>query len=92
MKRNTQQGLIGIILLIIIMIAILSYFSIDLKSIFESESFQNNMRFTWALTTTIWVNYLQEPAIWVYQHILQPYVVEPIKDLGAEKLEEGLQN
>lgn len=76
--KNKQGGLIKMVIIIIIAIAILSYYGFDLKTFFTSEQFQKNFGYVWNLITDTWNNYLTEPAhelwgIWV-QYIWTPFL------------------
>jgi len=60
---NKQGGLIKMIIIIVIAIAILSYFGIDIKEFFTSDQFQKNFGYVWGFIKDTWSNYLAEPAI-----------------------------
>ena len=64
--KNKEGGLIKMIILIIVAIAILSYFRIDIKDFFTSEQFQKNLGYVLSFIGDLWSNYLAEPVskIW----------------------------
>ncbi len=68
--KNKEQGLVKMIILIVVAIAVLSYFGVDIKAFFTSEQFQKNMGYIWTFIKDGWNNYLAAPAgavwgIWV---------------------------
>ena len=76
--KNKQGGLIKMIILIIIAIAVLSYFRIDIKEFFTSPMFKTNMGYIGNFLKDLWSNYLAEPAhklweVWV-DHIWGPFM------------------
>lgn len=80
MKNNKshQEGIIKMIILIIIAIAVLSYFGINIKDFFTSPQAKENFGLIWNFITNIWDNYLVEPSsylwnIWV-QYIWTPFI------------------
>jgi hypothetical protein len=62
MLKNKQGGLIKLIILIVIAIAVLSYFGIDIKNFFTSEQAQKNFGYIWNFLKDIWSTYLTVPA------------------------------
>ena len=76
--QNKQGGLIKIIIIIIIAIAILSWYGVDIKDFFNSPQVQKNFDYIWNFITDIWSNYIQGPAsklwgIWL-QYIWNPFM------------------
>jgi len=76
--KNKQEGLVRMIILIIIAIAVLSWYGVDIKAFFTSEQFQKNIGYIWNFISDAWTNYLAEPAakvwgIWV-QYIWTPFI------------------
>ena len=65
-NNNTQGGLIKMIILIIIAIAVLSWYGFDIKEFITSEQFQKNFGYVWDFTKTVWSDYLAGPvrALW----------------------------
>lgn len=60
--QNKQQGLIQMIVLVIIGIAVLSWFRIDIKDFFMSEQFQKNLGYVVNFLKDVWTDYLAGPA------------------------------
>lgn len=76
--KNKQGGLIKMIILIIIIIAVLSWYGVDIKDFFTSPTTQKNFGYVWNFINDIWSNYLAEPAsklwgIWL-QYIWAPFM------------------
>jgi hypothetical protein len=70
MKNNKEAGLIKMIILIVIAIAILSWYGVDIKEFIMSEQFQKNWGYVINFIKDIWSDYLAAPAhylwgIWV---------------------------
>lgn len=77
-KNNKQSGFIKMIIIIIIAIAILSYYGIDIKNFFTSDLVQKNLNYVWSGIVYIWSNFLVDPAtylwgIWV-NYIWEPFL------------------
>jgi len=66
---KNQTGFIKLIILIIIVIFILSYFGINLRSIVDSETFQNNLNYAWESVKYVWHTYLADPARYLWDKI-----------------------
>jgi len=78
--KNTQGGLIKMIIIIIIAIAILSWYGVDIKEFFNSPQVQKNFSYVWSFITDIWSNYIQEPASKLWDIWLQ-YIWGPFMDM-----------
>ena len=68
MRNN--KGFVKLIILIIIGIAILSYFNIDIRSILDSNSFRDNLSYVWNFIWNIWSNYIKGPFVFLLNWIL----------------------
>ncbi len=76
--KNKQGGLIKMIIIIIIVIAILSWYGLDIKEFFTSPQAQKNFGYIWNFIKDTWNDYLSTPAhkawgIWV-QYAWQPFI------------------
>jgi hypothetical protein len=76
--KNKKAGLIKMIIIIIIAIAIVSWYGFDLKTFFTSPQAMKNYSYVWNIITDVWTNYLATPAgklwdIWV-QYIWSPFM------------------
>lgn len=70
-KGTKSRGFIKLILLIIIGLVILGYFGLNIKDILASPVVEENLAYAWELATTVWTNWLQAPAQWVFEHIIK---------------------
>ncbi len=65
--QERKGGFIGIILAILVIIFILSYFNVSVRSvfnsIFENKLFKDNLGYVWSGLKNIWNNYLENPVI-----------------------------
>lgn len=57
------------IILIIIVIAVLSYFGFNLKDFFESDIVRNNFGYVWNFVKYVWENYLARPAKYLWNDV-----------------------
>lgn len=60
-KQNSQAGLIKMIIVIIIAIALLSWYGVDIKDFFTSPQAQKNFGYVWNFISGIWNDYLAGP-------------------------------
>lgn len=69
---NRQKGvsLIGILVLAFILILVLSYFGISVKSVVESPTGQENISYVGGGTRNLWNDYLKAPASYLWNDIL----------------------
>ncbi len=75
MKSNlkspeSNKGIIRFIILIIIAIAVLSYFGFDLRKIFESDLAKNNFAYVWNWAVYAWDNFLKAPVEYVWNTVI----------------------
>ena len=75
--KNKQGGLIKLIIIVVIAIAILSYYGFDIKNFFTSPQAQKNFGYVWNFITESWTNYLAEPASKLWGICVQ-YVWTPL--------------
>ncbi|MEK7582189.1 MAG: hypothetical protein AAB488_02590 [Patescibacteria group bacterium] len=89
---NYNKGFIGRLILILVAIFfILSYFNIDIKSIVESPSAKKNWVYVSEIGKKAWNGYLEEPTQYLWNTIFASYIKESftqnLKNLQA--LREG---
>jgi hypothetical protein len=65
----TNNGLIKTILIIVIALLILAYFGLNLRSIVNSPTFQDNWALIRDFVVMIWNNYLRRPALYLWNEI-----------------------
>lgn len=72
-KFNNKKGIsiIGILLLGFIIILILSYFRISVRSVVESPEAQDNITYVGGGTRNLWNDYLKEPASYLWNNIFK---------------------
>ena len=68
---NREKGisLIGILVLAFILILVLSYFNISVKSVVESPTGQENINYVGGGTVSLWDRYLKGPASYIWNDI-----------------------
>jgi len=87
--NKQKQGIIKTIILIIIAIAILSWYGVDIKNFFTSELAQKNFGYVWNLISGVWTDYLQAPAVKLW-NIWVEYIWSPF--LGMLEKSKGVTN
>lgn len=68
-KKGGGISIIGILLLGIILIVVLSYFKISLKSIVESPETQSNFSYVSGAGKSLWNDYLKKPASYLWNDV-----------------------
>ncbi len=68
MTQNTQRGIsiLGILILGFIVILVLSYFKISVKSVVESPTGKENITYVKGTTESLWTKYLEKPAVYLW--------------------------
>ncbi|MEK7478084.1 MAG: hypothetical protein AAB645_01815 [Patescibacteria group bacterium] len=82
---ENNRGFIKLILLIIVVILVLSYFGISLRKIVESNTSKDNFSFVWDMAgkgwiwlVNVWNNYLATSARWFWNEMILKYVWSPL--------------
>lgn len=88
MHSNKNSGFIKLILLVIAVILILSYFGVSLRKVASSPTGQDNFGFIkelglqiWDFCMSIWDKYLEEKTMYVWNEIIIKYGWNFITDL-----------
>ncbi len=68
---NTNRGIsiIGLIILAFIVILILSYFNVSIKSVVQSPTGQENIQYVGGGAKSFWQTYLEEPAAYLWNDV-----------------------
>jgi hypothetical protein len=68
---NEQNGIsiLGVLVLGVVIILILSYFHISIKSVVESPTGQENISYIGGGTKSLWTTYLAEPASYLWNDV-----------------------
>ncbi|MEK7558535.1 MAG: hypothetical protein AAB507_01785 [Patescibacteria group bacterium] len=75
--KNYQKGFIGrLILILVVIFFILSYFNIDIKSIIESPSTQKNWTYVSGIGKAVWNGYLEKPTQYLWNNVLASFFKE----------------
>lgn len=71
MKNFIKGGIsiLGVLFLCFILILVLSYFKINIKSVVESPEGQSNINYVRGESTNFWNQYLKKPATYFWQDI-----------------------
>lgn len=70
-NNNRQDGIsiLGVLVFGIILILILSYFNISIKSVVNSPTGQENVNYVKEGTKSLWITYLAEPASYLWNDV-----------------------
>ena len=70
-NSNGKMGIsiIGILFLVVIIILVLSYFNISIKSVAESPTGKENISYVTDNTKSIWESYLKDPATYLWNDV-----------------------
>ena len=68
-SQNKGMSILGIIFLGFILILVLSYFSISIKSVVESPTGQENINYVSGTSKSIWEKYLKDPADYLWNDV-----------------------
>lgn len=82
-QPNPQSGLIGWIILIIVAIAVLSYFGFNFQTFFSSPTVHQNFVYVWNSVLYVWNNFLAVPATFVWNFIYK-FVIQPLINLAMQ--------
>ena len=73
MKNSSNKkggiSILGMLVLAFILILVLSYFKISIRSVVESPEGQNNINYVTENTKTFWDKYLKEPASYLWNDV-----------------------
>ena len=68
-KQNKGLSIVGILILGFILILVLSYFKISIKSVVESPEGQENIGYVKGGTVSLWDRYLKGPATYLWNDV-----------------------
>jgi len=68
---NKQRGIsiLGVLVLGVILILVLSYFHVSIKSVVESPTGQDNVNYVGGGAKSLWTTYLAEPASYLWNDV-----------------------
>lgn len=76
------------IILLIIAIAVLSYFGVSVRSVVESDAFQENFSYVWDSGKYLWDNHLAGPARYLWYNIFMELIWDSFIE-NMERIKEG---
>ena len=68
-EKKGGISIVGILFLGVILILVLSYFKISVKSVVESPTGQENISYIGGGTVSLWDRYLKEPASYLWNDV-----------------------
>lgn len=69
LNKNKGMSLVKVLIIGFILIFILGYFKINIKTVVESPDSQDNLNYVKGTGTTIWQRYLEKPASYLWNDI-----------------------
>ncbi len=69
---STNRGLIKMILIIIVVLLVLAYFGLNIRSIVASPTFQDNWAYIQSAALFVWNNFLKVPFTYLWNLIIVP--------------------
>lgn len=77
-KRNMNRGgLIRLIIYIIIILLIISYFGLNIRTIVNSPAGQENFTYVQEIMINVWNGYLKKPVLYLWNDIFLKLIWEP---------------
>lgn len=67
--KNKSSGFVKFIVIIIIGVLVLSYYSIDIRGVAESPAAQQNFAYVKGIVVSVWDKYLKEPATYLWNNV-----------------------
>ena len=80
---NRKGGLIRLLILIFIALIVLGYYGVSVRNVVQSPTSQDNLSYVWTGATSVWDNYLQVPATYLWNIFVNVIWVPAIKNLEA---------
>lgn len=78
--RNSNRGLVKGMVIILVVLLILAYFGLNLRSIVSSPTFQDNWSYVTSGLSYIWNSFLKGAFEYVWNQIVVPVVVKNVSD------------
>jgi len=98
-KKKGGISLIGILVLGFILILVLSYYKISIKSVIESPEAQSNIQYVGGKSRNLWDDYLKKPANYFWNKVVVDLLwksfsnnMERIRDGKSTDLENTVSN
>ena len=82
------MSILGFLVLAAIVILVLSYFNISIKTVVESPAGQENIEYVKGGSKSLWDEYLEEPASYLWNDIWVKLFWRPFVD-NMERLRDG---
>jgi hypothetical protein len=83
-RRTDNRGLIKGIVIFLVILLIIAYFGLNLRSIVASQTFQDNWNFLVGIATSVWDHFLSR--IW---NIFWNLVLSPLLSRGITQMQQG---
>lgn len=91
-KRNSNRGgLLRAVVFIIIVLLILSYFGLNIRTIVNSPAGQENFTYVQEVMINVWNNYLKGPATYLWKDIFLNLIWNPAIE-NLTKIKDGQPN
>jgi hypothetical protein len=87
-KTNSGLSILGFVFLGLIIILVLSYFKISVRTVVESPEAQDNLNYVGGGTVSLWEKYFKGPATYLWNDIWLELFWRPFVD-NMKKLSNG---
>ncbi len=89
LRKNTGKlNILAVLILTALVIGALGYFGINLRSVVDSETGQENISTIRDTITNVWENYLRDPVLNFWNNIWLPKFWQPFLE-NMEKIKNG---
>ncbi|MEA2715022.1 MAG: hypothetical protein QOG91_50 [Candidatus Parcubacteria bacterium] len=75
---KTNEGLIKLIVIIVIALLLLAFLGLNLRSIVNSPTFQDNWQFIKGIVLQIWTRFLKLPVLFIWNQGFVRFIWNPI--------------
>jgi len=77
-RIQTNTGLIKMLVVILIILLVLAYFGLNLRTTVNSPTFQDNWSFLTTTIATVWNDYLKVPFDYLWYQVFIPLIWDPL--------------
>ncbi len=87
-KTDNRGGLLRMVIYIIVILLILSYFGLNIRAIVNSPTGQDNFTYVQQLMVDTWNGYLKKPVLYLWNDIFLDLIWNPAID-NLQKIKDG---
>lgn len=87
-REGNRGGILRLVIYIIIILLILSYFGLNIRAIVNSPTGQDNFTYVQQLMIDAWNGYLKKPVLYLWDDIFLDLIWEPAIE-NLQKMKDG---